>query len=195
MLKKLCVIIIMLTALISVGCSSKSGALPEAVFPVSYVTPTISGLQATSTSISKAAGGIMTITCNWTSPGIVSTATGYLGFVKTISDMDTEPIGKIGSGTATVTASLLYPSIRFQTTTDTTVVATDTTAFYERFKEPIPIPTKVGTDQLEGLWSVDIPFVAEDVKDAPLGIHQMIFYMKINGLKTNTLSFEMTFVP
>jgi hypothetical protein len=195
MLKKLFLATLVTIALFSVGCSSKSGALPNPVSPVSYVTPTISNLNSTSTSVSKATGGIVTISCNWSSPGIVSTATGYLGFVKTISDLATEPVGKIGSATATVTANLSFPSILLQTTTDTTTVATDTTAFYEKFKYPISIPTKVGTNQLEGLWSADIPFVQEDVKDAPLGVHQMIFYMSINGLKTNTLSFEMTFVP
>jgi len=73
--------------------------------------------------------------------------------------------------------------------------ASDTTAFFAKYAEPIKIPTKIGTDELSGRWEVEIPFAPEDTSIAPLGVYQMIFYMEMNRLKTNTLAFEMTFIP
>ena len=186
--------LILLIAALSFGCSDKTGILPEALPEPSYVTATISNLQVENTNISKCGGGILTLSCNWKSPFKVSTATAYLGFVKTIKNPITEPVGVIGSGTDEVANNLLN-SIRLQTATNTECLASDTKAFFERYAEPIAIPTKIGTNDLGGRWEVDIPFAPEDTSIAPLGVYQMIFYMKLNHRKTNTLAFELTFTP
>lgn len=195
MVKNLLLALIILGAIFTGGCSEKTGALTDPVGPnvYSYVNPTIAKLQVVATSISKSTGGIVRLNCEWTTPSIVSTATAYLGFVRTIQDYVHEPVGVIGSDTATLTRSL--PLSIAMLTASTPVSIEDPAAFYERFKIPIAIPTKIGTSQLSGLWSAEIPMPNEDIAYAPLGVHQMVFYMSINGVKTNTLSFEMTFVP
>ncbi|GAB4275026.1 MAG: hypothetical protein Kow0029_15810 [Candidatus Rifleibacteriota bacterium] len=192
-------LLLILIGCLSLGCSEKTGILPDEVPEPVYVTPTISNLQVENTSISKCGGGILTIRCEWSSPNKVGTATAYLGFVKTIKNPTTEPVGVIGSQTATITASLLpqlSAELLAQTTTATdTCMASDTAAFFAKYADPIMIPTKIGTDQTYGRWEVDIPFAPEDTSIAPLGVYQMIFYMNINGMKTNTLAFELTFIP
>lgn len=190
-MKKLIFLFILAFAIASGGCD-KTGALKDPVAPASYVAPTISNLQVTASSISKCAGGIMRLTCEWTSPGIVSTATAYLSFVKTIQDVVSEPVGVIASDTTKLAGSRFAEVV---TATDSECLKSDPVAFYNRFKQPIAIPTKVGTSELAGMWSAEIPLPKEDIISAPLGIHQMVFYMSINGVKTNTLSFETTFVP
>jgi hypothetical protein len=180
-------LIIALTVVFA-GCSEKTGILPEPVPEPTYVTPTIYDLQVQNNSISKCGGGIMTLSCTWSSPYKVSTATAYLGFVKTIKNPSTEPIGVIGSQTTEVLAGM-----RGQVATDCN--ASDTAAFFTKYAEPIKIPTKIGTNELSGRWEVEIPFAPEDTSIAPLGVYQMIFYMEMNRLKTNTLAFEMTFIP
>jgi len=188
MLKKYAALTALLLAFVLVGCD-KTGQIEEPLPPSSYVTPTIENLQVVSTSISKAEGGIMRLSCQWISPYTVTTATAYLGFVRTIQDVLTEPVGVIASGTATQTKNLLAAmpnGIRG-------ALDAETEAFYLRFKDPIAIPTKIGTDQMKGTWAAEIPLTSQDVYGAPLGVHQMILYMSINGVKTNTLAFEMTF--
>lgn len=187
MARYLLLVLLMFAAVFSSGCDDKTGILEDPAGPASYVTPTISNLQVQTTSISRRTGGILQISCEWVSPAIVSTATAYLGFVKTIQDYVHEPVGVIGSGTASAPRRLSF-NIQGATTTDVA-------SFYERFRLPIAIPTKVGTNRPGGLWSAQIPLPHEDIFNAPDGVHQMVFYMSINGLKTNTLSFEMTFVP
>lgn len=188
MSKKIAALISLLLAFFLVGCD-KTGQIEEPLPPFSYVTPTIQSLDIFATTISKTTGGIMRLSCEWTSPSSVSTATAYLGFVRTIQDVVTEPVGVIASETATRTSSLFYSglaSIRPSANAETE-------AFYLRFKEPIAIPTKIGTDNQAGQWAAEIPFTPQDIYGAPLGVHQMILYMSINGVKTNTLAFEMTF--
>jgi hypothetical protein len=184
-------IFILLLALVAIGCDDETGILSDPLAAPSYVGPTISNIQVQNTVISRCGGGIMRITCDWTSPYQVSTATAFLGFVKTIKNPVTEPIGVIG----TQTQVLNYrAAIRYQVASDA-CPASDTAAFFQRYAEPIEIPTRIGTDDRAGRWEVDIPFAPEDTSMAPLGVYQMILYMKINHVKTNTLSFEMTFVP
>ncbi|KAF1080535.1 MAG: hypothetical protein GQF41_2945 [Candidatus Rifleibacterium amylolyticum] len=188
MLKKVTALTALLFAFFLAGCD-KTGQIEDPLPPYSYVTPTIQSLQVVATSISKTTGGIMKLSCEWTSPSAVSTATAYLGFVRTIQDVVTEPVGVIASDTATKTASLLN-SVN---ATSRFAVNAETEAFYQRFKDPIAIPTKIGTDNQAGQWAAEIPFTPQDIYGAPLGVHQMILYMSINGVKTNTLAFEMTF--
>jgi hypothetical protein len=141
----------------------------------------------------------MKLNCEWTSPAKVATATTKVAFVRTITIEKTEPVAVIGSGTATTTANLLWnllPQTATSTTTATsTCNASDTEAFFTRWEDPISIPTKIGTEELAGAFSVEIPFVPKDICDAPLGTQQMLIYMHVNGVKTNTLAFEITFVP
>ncbi len=188
MLKKITALTALLLAFVLAGCD-KTGQIREPLPPYSYVAPTIQSLTVVATSISKTTGGIMKLSCEWTSPSAVSTATAYLGFVRTIQDVVTEPVGVIASDTATKTASLLFASHANVLGAN----SAETEAFYLRFKDPISIPTKIGTDNQAGKWAAEIPFTPQDIYGAPLGVHQMILYMSINGVKTNTLAFEMTF--
>jgi len=124
----------------------------------------------------------------------VSSISAYVGFVRTIQNPKTEPVGVIASGVASLSKNLRHNLLWQTTTATTTCTASDSTAFYSKFKDPIIVPTKIGTDQTAGQWAAQIPFAHEDIASAPLGVHQMIFYMYINYQKTNTLSFEVTFV-
>ncbi|MDD3146558.1 MAG: hypothetical protein PHD82_04595 [Candidatus Riflebacteria bacterium] len=196
--KKILAIIVGLFAALAVGCTDKSGAIEEPLPPWSYVTPTVQNLKTYATSISKCSGGILRLTCDWVSPNTVSTATAYVGFVRTIQDPKTEPIGVIASDVATISKDIragLAWQTTIATTTEIPCVASDTEAFYAKFSVPISIPTRIGTDETAGQWGAEIPFAHNDIASAPLGVHQMIFYMYINHQKTNTLSFELTFVP
>ncbi|PKL46512.1 MAG: hypothetical protein CVV42_16220 [Candidatus Riflebacteria bacterium HGW-Riflebacteria-2] len=188
MVKKIAALTALLLAFFLAGCD-KTGQIKEPLPPYSYVTPTIQSLDIVATTISKTTGGIMKLSCEWTSPSVVSTATAYLGFVRTIQDVVTEPVGVIASDTASKTSSLLYSGYADARASSNA----ETEAFYQRFKDPIAIPTKIGTENLAGQWGAEIPFTPQDIYGAPLGVHQMILYMSINGVKTNTLAFEMTF--
>ncbi len=212
---------------ITTGCG-KSGEVDD---PVSYLTPSIQNLQTKSTNIAKCTGGILSFTCDWTSPQVVNSAKAYLSFVKTIDLPITEPIGVIGSATEMIVSSstravVSDESIAIMTndpipfdlgsmrlakfnyaSTSRTISNTTTTAsetvndpiatadFYRKYSEPILIPVRINTNETAGQFFAQIPFTTGDIASAPLGVHQMMLYMKINGYKTNTLSFELTFVP
>ncbi|MBQ2591835.1 MAG: hypothetical protein II567_00965 [Candidatus Riflebacteria bacterium] len=212
---------------ITTGCG-KSGEVDD---PVSYLTPSIQNLQTKSTNIAKCTGGILSFTCDWTSPQVVSSANAYLSFVKTIDLPITEPIGVIGSASEMIVSSSTravvsdesmaimtndpipfdFGSMRLakfnyastsRTISNTTTTASETvndpiaTAdFYRKYSEPILIPVRINTNETAGQFFAQIPFTTGDIASAPLGVHQMMLYMKINGCKTNTLSFELTFVP
>lgn len=190
MLKRILALTSLLIAFVLAGCD-KTGQIESPLPPYSYVTPTIQNLEVVSTSISKATGGIMRLSCEWTSPSSVSTATAYLGFVRTIQDIVTEPVGVIASETASA-SSRLNGALTL-TGLKNLRTSAETEAFYLRFKDPISIPSKIGTDRQAGKWAAEIPFTPQDIYGAPLGVHQMLLYMSINGVKTNTLAFEMTF--
>ncbi len=212
---------------ITTGCG-KSGEVDD---PVSYLTPSIQNLQTKSTNIAKCTGGILSFTCDWTSPQVVNSAKAYLSFVKTIDLPITEPIGVIGSASEMIVSSSTravvsdesiaimtndpipfdFGSMRLakfnyastsRTISNTTTTASETvndpiaTAdFYRKYSEPILIPVRINTNETAGQFFAQIPFTTGDIASAPLGVHQMMLYMKINGYKTNTLSFELTFVP
>ena len=99
--KLLCILFITAYIVITTGCG-KSGEVED---PVSFVTPSIQNLQTKSTNIAKCTGGILSFTCDWTSPQVVSSANAYLSFVKTIDLPITEPIGVIGSASEMVISS------------------------------------------------------------------------------------------
>ncbi|HNX77923.1 MAG TPA: hypothetical protein PLM07_17605 [Candidatus Rifleibacterium sp.] len=194
--KKMLWLFIVVIAAFAVGCTDKTGAIEDPLPPYSYITPTVQNLKTYATSISKCSGGILRLTSQWASPYPVSTATAYIGFVRTIQNPKTEPIGIIASAVATLSRDL-RAGLAWQTTTIATspCVASDTEAFYRMFAEPVQIPVRIGTDENAGLFGAEIPFAHQDIASAPLGVHQMMFYMYINRQKTNTLSFELTFVP
>ncbi len=226
--KLICLAFIAAYIFITTGCG-KSGAIED---PVSYLTPSIQNLQTKSTNIAKCTGGILSFTCDWTSPEVVSSANAYLSFVKTIDLPITEPIGVIGSASEMVTdtssntttnksfrAVMTNENIPFdyyafraatkfnyasttRTLSNTTTTASETVNdpeavedFYRKYANPILIPVKINTNETAGQFFAQIPFTTGDIASAPLGVHQMMLYMKINGCKTNTLSFELTFVP
>ena len=226
--KLLCITFITAVIVFTTGCG-KSGALEA---PLSFVTPSIQNLQTKSTNIAKCTGGILSFTCDWTSPSVVNSANAYLSFVKTIDLPITEPIGVIGSAAEMIISSSSravvseeitalmtndpipfdFGSLRLATkfnyaSTSRTISNTTTTAsetvndpiatadFYRKYAEPILIPVRINTNETAGQFFAQIPFTTGDIASAPLGVHQMMLYMKINGCKTNTLSFELTFVP
>ncbi len=218
--KLIIAIFFLMFIVITTGCG-KSGALED---PVSYITPSIQNLQTKSTNIAKCTGGILSFTCDWTSPQVVNSANAYLSFVKTIDLPITEPIGVIGSATEMITndsfrAVLTNDPIPFEfsglrmatkfnyastsrTISNNTNTASETVNdpeavadFYRKYANPILIPVKINTKETAGRFFAQIPFTVNDIASAPLGVHQMMLYMKINGYKTNTLSFELTFVP
>lgn len=183
-----------------IGCD-KSGEVDSVPVAGSSLSPTISNLVSTTLQLSKSKGGILRLSCRWASPNLVSTASAYLAFVQTLQNPVNEPTGVISSGTATTTASLLYaggatrsmtawPEILSQTASST---ASSTAAFYARFKDPIVIPSNVGTSEKEGSWYAEITFPTADIGDAPVGKQLMLFWLVINGQKTNTLAFEIEF--
>lgn len=174
--------ILVFVLLAIVGCG-KTGEIEEPPPPFSHVGPTISNLVANSTKITRNGGGILDISCKWFSPAPVSTATAYLAFVRSVKDAATEPIGVIASKT-NATPSVL--EIRGSE-------SDQASAFFVRFKDPIMIPTGIGTSQLSGLWNVALPFTRSDVFDAPLGKQQMLLWMTVNNMKTNSLAFEIEF--
>ena len=199
--------------LFSTGCG-KSGAIED---PISYVTPSIQNLQTKTTNIAKSVGGILSFTCDWTSPETVNSAKAYLSFVRTIDLPVTEPIGVIGSASDMIISkssravmsnlpqdfsdniirfSIAQAERSAQTTASATINDPIAVAdFYRKYAEPILIPVKINTEESAGQFYAQIPFTTIDIASAPLGVHQMLLYMKINGHKTNTLAFELTFVP
>ena len=211
----LTVIFLTVITIFSTGCG-KSGVLEE---PVSYVTPTIQNLQAKSRNIAKCTGGILSFSCDWTSPTVVTDSKAYLSFVKTIDLPITEPIGVMGSATEMITntsaravmtnerinynygdinpeVSYVKASVRAAEEVATDVVDPEATAdFYRKYADPIVIPVRINSEEKSGQFYSEVPFTINDIASAPLGVHQMMFYMRINGYKTNTLSFELTFVP
>ena len=219
--KLFCIMFITAYIVITTGCG-KSGALED---PISYLTPSIQNLQTKSTNIAKCTGGILSFTCDWTSPQVVSSANAYLSFVRTIDLPLTEPIGVIGSATEMIVSSSSravitndpipfdFGSLRLakfnyastsrtisnntnnNTASETVNDPIATADFYRKYAEPILIPVRINTDETAGQFFAQIPFTTADIASAPLGVHQMMLYMKINGCKTNTLSFELTFVP
>lgn len=214
-MKCICVAFFAMFATITIGCG-KSGEVEE---EPSFITPSIQNLQTQSTNIAKCTGGILSFTCDWMSPEKVNSANAYLSFVKTIDLPVTEPIGIIGSAAEMIisqsaNAVMSNQVIAFDDTVfarmATTGNSTNTSAeiasdsintpeaiadFYRRYAEPILIPVRINTNEIAGQFYAQIPFTTNDIASAPLGVHQMLVYMKINGYKTNTLAFELTFVP
>lgn len=210
-MKCICIAFFAMFATITVGCG-KSGEVEE---PVCYIEPSIQNLQTQSTNIAKCTGGILSFTCDWTSPETVNSANAYLSFVKTIDLPITEPIGVIGSATEMIVSQSAravmsnqvipfddYSFARMAITNPVTDLATPSindpqaiADFYRRYAEPILIPVRINTNEIAGQFYAQIPFTTTDIASAPLGVHQMMVYMKINGHKTNTLAFELTFVP
>jgi len=200
------VLVILLAVCASVACD-KSGEIESSQPAGSAIGPTIANLVSTTKQLSKASGGILRLSCDWSSPWIISTGTAYLIFVRSIQDTQASPTGVIGSGTAShtnPTAALPLPNIMTQaasttdattTTASQTSTASDSPAFFARFKDPLSIPLGIGTDRKEGVFSVEIPFPTADISDAPLGNQQMLLWILMNGVKTNSLALEVEFIP
>ena len=188
MFKAILLSVLIAAATFNSGCDEKTGIIKPPPPPYSYVTPTLQNLVVETEVLSKCTGGILKLSCEWVSPHLVSTATAFVGFVRTIKDPKTEPIGVIASGTDEAEALLLS---RFQAVSPD-CIATNTAEFYARFADPIEIPSRIGTDKVAGKWVAEIPFTPSDLRGAPVGVHQMMIYKTINRMKTNTLSFEIT---
>ena len=204
-----CICLGFMTALaaLSWGCG-KSGAIDDPLPEASYQTPSIQNLNTKNTNIAKCTGGILSFTCDYISPWQVTSANAYLSFVRTIDKTVTEPIGIIGSASSmiidnSVRASFSNAPISSRmANTKANELASDTVNdpmatedFYRKYAEPILIPVRIASDETAGQFYAQIPFTTGDIASAPLGVHQMMVYLKINNYKTNTLSFELTFVP
>ena len=96
------VLVILLAVCASVACD-KSGEIESSQPAGSAIGPTIANLVSTTKQLSKASGGILRLSCDWSSPWIISTGTAYLIFVRSIQDTQASPTGVIGSGTASQT--------------------------------------------------------------------------------------------
>ncbi|RCK78326.1 MAG: hypothetical protein OZSIB_1568 [Candidatus Ozemobacter sibiricus] len=198
----LLVSVLLVVVCFTVACE-KSGELTYPAGPGTAVGPTISRLIAANTVLSRANGGILRLSCAWTTPWPISTATAYVAFVRSLLDGQASPTGVVGSGTASDVASITTgapaPTDGQTQTATTTATASDTVAdpaaFFLRFQSPLVIPLGIGTDQLTGFFQLDIPFPKADISDAPLGKQQMLLWMMINGRQTNSLAFEVEFVP
>jgi hypothetical protein len=197
------VVAMLAIVLLIVGCET-SGELKPVPGPASYVGPTISNFTSTARTLSKVNGGILDISCRWNSPNPVATAAAFLAFVRSLQDPKTEPVGIIGSGTATTSLRLPnlaedFPSRQIfaaplaQTASEAALASE--AAFFAKFADPIVIPSGIGTNDLTGLWRVQLPFPAPDLVNAPLGNQQMLLWMNINGMRTNSLAFEITINP
>lgn len=196
MFKYLLLTIICLAALFSSGCEGKTGILRDSS---AYVSPNIQELVVEADNLSKEVGGILRISCEWTSPAPVSRAHAYLAFVQSIKDPHTEPIG-ILPDTEDENENGFFSirngkSLRAQEAEAAPRPFEDSAKFYELFGTPMRLESKIGTEKLFGTWSVEIPFTPRDLLYAPVGEHQMMIYKVINGKKTNTLSFELTIAP
>jgi hypothetical protein len=106
------------------------------------------------------------------------------------------------TSSATTTATTTTTTTTASTTTTTTTTATSTTTVTASssiwlpsslFSNPLALPTGIATRDLSGVWSVEIPFPASAIANAPDGKQQMQLWMMINSKKTNTLAFEITF--
>lgn len=187
-------------AIVLSGCGKSGEIVPEV--NISYQEPTIQNLQTKQTNIAKCTGGILSFTFDWISPWQVTDASAYLSFVRTIDKPITEPIGVMGSASEMVVDGSVRASIgsarmaaKNDTASDTIIDPAATEDFYRKYSEPILIPVRISTDEKAGQFFAQVPFTVDDIASAPLGVHQMMVYMKINNYKTNTLSFELTFVP
>ncbi len=195
-------VMLMLAVVLATVACDESGEVVYPEAPPSSVGPTLANLQAGTTTLSRRNGGILRLSCEWASPRAVTTGTAYVAFVRSLSDVLASPTGVIGSGTAstTVTATSTTTATSTATASDTstasgTATASETAAFFARFETPIAVPLGIGTDQKQGYFSVEIPFPTADIADAPLGRQQMLLWMVINGVKTNSLAFEVEFTP
>jgi len=159
--------------LLIAGCDEGKGTST----PVQVLNPSISDLSVSGNLITRSAGGILTLACNWTNPDTVYSAAAYLAFSTTLTDSSSGPTGVLASGTAS-SANLL---------------ATIRGGFNEEFATPLLIPTAISSTEREGYWRVEIPLASGVTSDAPLGKNQMLLWMVINGRKSNTLAFELEF--
>ena len=165
----------LLACLILVACDEGKGTSPA----VSYLNPSISDLTVSGNTITNTDGGILTLTCGWTNPDAVYSAAAYLAYSTTLTDTSNGPTGVLASGTATA-AARIGTAIR--------------SGFQQEFATPLVIPTAISSTDVEGYWSVQIPFPASVTADAPIGKSQMLLWMVFNNRKSNTLAFEIEFV-
>ncbi len=169
-----CLFLIVFACLLISGCDEGKGTST----PVQVLNPAISDLTVTGNKITRSAGGILTLACNWTNPGVVYSAAAYLAYSTTLIDTSNGPTGVLASGTAS----------------STNIVATIRSGFKEEFATPLVIPTAISSSKTEGYWRVEIPLASGVTSDAPLGKNQMLLWMVLNGRKSNTLAFELEFV-
>jgi len=137
--------------------------------------PTIASLTVSGNSITRSDGGILNLSCQWMTADQIFLATGVIALASTVANPG--PIGIVSSGTASA-------SIR------TSILCA---SFLEEFTTPIEVPTSVGSATTKGIWRVQLPFPVATVADAPLGKHQMLIWMVINGYRSNSLAFELEF--
>jgi len=155
------------------GCDEGHGLEITPITPA-ILSPSINTLTVSGGTISKATGGILKLSCKWTSSEKISTATAYLAYVASLSDPLSGPTGIISSGTSSATVSIRN-------------------GFLDTFQTPMPIPIGITSTALSGTWWVEIPFPSTDIQDAPEGKRQMLLWLEFNNNKTNTLAFEIEF--
>ncbi|HEY9070844.1 MAG TPA: hypothetical protein VIV61_11365 [Candidatus Ozemobacteraceae bacterium] len=177
MLAVLAVACSLVATLFSTGCDDEGSPVSASTGGTTstWFYPTIASLTVSGNTIKRADGGILTLSCQWMTATPIHLATGIVALASTVADPG--PIGIVSSGTATasIRADLRGAS------------------FLEEFSRPIEIPTSVGSATTKGTWRVQLPFPVATVSSAPLGKHQMLLWMLIDGSRSNSLAFEIEF--
>lgn len=197
--------VFLLSLLISIplilGCDDGQARVDPVYVPPD-LSPTLANLTITGNTISKKDGGILKLGCIWTSSYAVSTATAYVAFSQGLNDPTLGPTGVIGSGTASGTATVtksifqeILPLAAVSTTTAVTTTASTPQPLPPEIlaKNPLVIPTEVGTSAKTGYLQLEIPFPAIAIASMPIGKQQMLIWMNINLRRTNSLAFEVDF--
>lgn len=158
----------------STGCNDQGTPVSAGTTGGSpWFYPTIASLTVTGNSIKQSDGGFLELSCSWTTATPITAATGVIALASTVADPG--PTGIVSSDTA---------SASFRT-------SICGAGFYDEFATPLEIRTTLGQVSTEGLWQATLPFPVATVASAPVGKHQMLFWMVIDGYKTNSLGFEL----
>ncbi len=164
----------LVATLFSTGCNDQGTPVSTGTIGgTPWFYPTIASLTVSGNSIKQSDGGFLELSCSWFTATPITAATGVVALASTVADPG--PTGIVSSGTA---------SASFRT-------SIHSAGFYDEFATPLEIRTTLGQVSTEGLWQATLPFPVATVASATVGKHQMLFWMVIDGYKTNSLGFEL----
>ena len=178
------------------GCNEgKEASSPVA--PVWSLSPTLSQLSVSGNSLSQLEGGILKLSCRWTSSEVVTSATAYLAFVEELNSPTLGPQGIISSDTtasattATVSLLVLPVTITQQTVATTTTATTTTTTTTTTATSTATTTTTTATTTsttTPGTASA-APWLFSSSFDNPLAISTGIATRELSGLWTVEIPF------